>query len=343
VVPDRIKRGDVNIYEGLALVRTKGIDSHFLAAFVNSKYGQMQIRRELKGVAQPHLHLEDLRRMQIVVPSAEEVNVVSVLVKKGMEADNHSYASYKSARALLSSALKEEELTFDHPLSYTAKFSDVMREGRADSDYYQVPYVQLAEQIRGNDAGFVKLTEYCDFLSPNANPDKTPDEVFSYVELADINAGLGVIDVCEKYRGCDLPSRARRRVKPGDVLASSVVGSIDKSAVIGKDQGGFIASTGFFHLRPKGVSPEFLLMLMRSTIVQMQLRQQATGGILSGVPDARVRYIVVPKVTRDVQKEVAAKVRSAHKKHKESLALLAAAKSRVEELIENAVKGRVDG
>jgi hypothetical protein len=51
----------------------------------------------------------------------------------------------------------------------------------------------------------------------------------------------------------------------------------------------------------------------------------------------------VPKVTRDVQKEVAAKVRSAHKKHKESLALLAAAKSRVEELIENAVKGRVDG
>ena len=152
-----------------------------------------------------------------------------------------------------------------------------------------------------------------------------------------------MIDVCEKYRGGNLPSRARRRVKPGDVLASSVVGSIDKSAVIGKDQDGFIASTGFFHLRPKGVSPEFLLMLMRSTIVQMQLRQQATGGILSGVPDARVRYIVVPKVTRDVQKEVAAKVRSAHKKHKESLALLAAAKSRVEELIENAVKGRVDG
>ena len=116
------------------------------------------------------------------------------------------------------------------------------------------------------------------------------------------------------------------------------VQSTGYDAVIGEDQENFIASTGFFHLRPTGVPSEFLLMLMRSTVVQMQLRQQATGGILSAAPVARVKYIIVPKLNGDVQKEIAEKVQEAHKQHKESLALLSTAKARVEELIETATK-----
>jgi len=318
--------------------RHRDIDAYYILTYLNSSFGYNSMIRRQRGAVQGGLNKEDLAT--VPVPRFDESieKEIGSIVRKAFRARNQAQSFYSSARALLSSALKENELKFDHPLSYTTRFSDVMREGRADADYFQVPYIQLAQQIRGNTAGFVQLTEHCDFLSPNANPDKTPNEEFSYVELADINAGLGVIDACEKYRGSDLPSRARRRVKAGDVLASSVVGSIDKSAVIGKDQEGFIASTGFFHLRPKDVSTEFLLMLMRSTIVQMQLRQQATGGILSGVPDSRVKYIIVPKVNRDLQKEITAKVRAAHKKHKESLELLAAAKARVEELIESAVK-----
>ena len=77
---------------------------------------------------------------------------------------------------------------------------------------------------------------------------------------------------------------------------------------------------------------------MRSKIVQMQLRQQATGGTLSGVSDARVKYIIVPEVEESMQKEIAAKVRLAHQEYKKSLSLLATAKARVEELIEEATK-----
>ena len=324
----------------LVKVRTKRseLTPEYLAIYLNTSFGRRQIVRRAMPSNQVNVSASELMKIDVYVPDVDIQKEISGLVRRAYKFRKSALLAYSTAQSLLSSSLNEGKLKFDHPLSYTTKFSDVMREGRTDADYFQVPYVQLAEHIRGNAAGFVRLTEYCDFLSPNANPDKTPNEEFSYVELADINAGLGVIDVCEKYRGGNLPSRARRRVKPGDVLASSVVGSIDKSAVIGKDQGGFIASTGFFHLRPKGVPSEFLLMLMRSTIVQMQLRQQATGGILSGVPDARVRFIVVPKIDRDVQKEVAAKVQSAHKKHKESLVLFAAAKARVEELIDAAVK-----
>lgn len=332
---DVVNAADIIIVD---LNKQTGITPLYFVAFLNSKYGVGQLLRFASGGVQGHVNLRILESFKIPTLEKQHQDEVGKLVLDAYKAHKKSGMDYSSAQTLLSSALKEGELQFERPLSYTTKFSNVMREGRADADYFQVPYVQLAKQIRENAAGFVPLTDYCAFLRPNANPDKTPNEEFSYVELADIHAGLGVIDACGKYRGGDLPSRARRCVMAGDVLASSVVGSIDKSAVIGKDQEGFIASTGFFHLRPKGVPPEFLLLLMRSKIVQMQLRQQATGGILSGVPDARVKYIVVPKVKEDVQKAIAAKVRSAHGKHRESLSLLAAAKARVEELVEAAAK-----
>ena len=240
---------------------------------------------------------------------------------------------------MLAEALKLDDIKLERPLSYTAKFSDVLREGRTDAEYYQIPYIQLSEHVKKAVQGCQPITELCDFLKPNIDPSKTPKEEYNYVELADINARLGVIDKCESYAGEELPSRARRVVKAGDVLASAVVGSIDKSAAIGKHQDGYVASTGFFHLRPKvGISTEFLLMLMRSQVVQMQLRQQATGGILSTVPDSRVKYILVPKVEKSVQKGVAAKVKAAQKKHQESLDLLAEAKAMVERLIEAAAK-----
>ena len=328
-----------NMNRDVAIIKPKRKDyGYYLAAFLRSEYGQYQLAREGSGGVQQMITLSRLRKISIPKVPDDGVADVANIYKRALNGYRAAQDFYSTACAMLSEALKENDLKFDRPLSYTTKYSDVMREGRADADYFQVPYIQLAQQIRKNAAGFVRLMEYCDFLSPNANPEKAPNEEFSYVELADINAGLGVIDACEKYRGGDLPSRARRRVKAGDVLASSVVGSIDKSAIIGKKQEGFIASTGFFHLRPRGVPSEFLLLLMRSTIVQMQLRQQATGGILSGVPGARVRFVIVPKVDNDIQQEIAAKVREAHEKHKESLVLLAAAKARVEELIESAAK-----
>jgi len=70
----------------------------------------------------------------------------------------------------------------------------------------------------------------------------------------------------------------------------------------------------------------------------MQFQQQATGGILSAVPDGRLKYVIVPRFPQKLQDKVTDLVAQAHKSKRESDALLEQAKARVEELIEEAIE-----
>jgi len=53
-------------------------------------------------------------------------------------------------------------------------------------------------------------------------------------------------------------------VRTGDVLISSLEGSIEKCAVITEEFEGAICSTGFFVLRSEDISPYYLLLLLKS-------------------------------------------------------------------------------
>ena len=160
--------------------------------------------------------------------------------------------------------------------------------------------------------------------------------VSSY-ELANINPTLGVIEHSNTVHGKDAPSRARRLVQKGDILASAVVGSVDKAALVGDENHGCLASTGFFHFRPNNISSEFLLILVRSKLVTMQMQQEATGGILSAVPDTRLKNIVIPSLPENLKQEISRLVEQSYRNYHKSKQLLEQAKHRVEQLIEEAV------
>ncbi|WP_295457723.1 hypothetical protein [uncultured Thiodictyon sp.] len=123
------------------------------------------------------------------------------------------------------------------------------------------------------------------------------------------------------------------------MIASAVVGSIDKAATIAYEQAGLIASTGFFQLRPRIMSTEYLLVLVRSRCVQMQFQHQTTGGILSAVPDSRLKHVQVPNLPEAIREKISEFVIHSHDAERESVRLVEQAKTRVEQLIEEAARG----
>ena len=68
----------------------------------------------------------------------------------------------------------------------------------------------------------------------------------------------------------------------------------------------------------------------------MQFQQQATGGILSAVPDSRLKNIIVPKLQDKLKQKISDLVFQSHRAKKKSQELLDQAKARVEQLIEEA-------
>lgn len=263
---------------------------------------------------------------------------VATLVANGVDQAAQSYTSYSKARTLFEEELGIKDLKFQKQTGYTAQFSAAMKDGRIDPDYFRPEHKAIRSSVTGYPCGYERLLDCCDALRPNIDSSRTPKHVFDYVELSNIDTSVGLVEGAVPAMGADLPSRARRQVRSGDVIASSVVGSIDKAAAIAEAQNDYIASTGFFHLRPRTVSTEYLLLLVRSLCVRMQFLQQATGGILSAVPDSRLKHVVVPRLPASLQQEISGLVAKAHAAKRKSRELLEQAKARVEQLVERAVQ-----
>lgn len=313
------------------------VSPYYLSTFLNSKYGKFQSLREAAGNVQLNLYIRNIGHL-IVPRFGKYEEEIATCTRNAYRLRRKSKTLYSQAQQLLESELGLDKLSFQKPVGYTARFSEAMTGGRIDADYFQPQYAAVRALVKAYPGGYEPLLNCAVSLRPNIDPSKNPKHLFNYIELSNINSSLGIVDGSLPSSGAALPSRAKRQVQTGDVIASAVVGSVDKAAIIAKGQDDYLASTGFFHLRSKGVVPEYLLMLVRSQCVRMQFQQQSTGGILSAVPDSRLKHVIIPKLPVATQEEIASLVAQSHSAKRKSNDLLEKAKTRVEQLIEEAVQ-----
>jgi type I restriction enzyme S subunit len=83
------------------------------------------------------------------------------------------------------------------------------------------------------------------------------DYELEYVEISDVQAGLG-IKGSTRYAFSEAPSRARRKLRDGDVLVSTVRTYLRAIAQVRQPEDNMIASTGFAVLRPRTAHSDFL-------------------------------------------------------------------------------------
>jgi len=324
----------------IRLSKDSDVKASSLLIYLWTKSGQLCLERCATGGTSGQITLPIGELKHIPVPLFPEKFQLEIdeMFRRSRAAALLSEKSYSKAQQLLESEFGLDEIRFQKPVGYTARFSEAMTGGRIDADYFQPQYSVVRALIQAYPGGYEPLLNCANSLRPNIDPSKAPNHLFNYIELSNINASLGIVEGFLPSIGANLPSRAKRQVKTGDVIASAVVGSVDKAAIIADEQDGFLASTGFFHLRPKSVSPMYLLMLVRSQCVRMQFQQQSTGGILSAVPDSRLKHVIIPKLPVSLQEEIDNLATKSHLAKHTSDALLDQAKSSVEQLIEEAVK-----
>ena len=81
------------------------------------------------------------------------------------------------------------------------------------------------------------------------DPTRTPDAEFRYIDIASVDKDAKRIVGTQAIRGAQAPSRARKEVRAGDVLVSTVRPNLNAVALVPDDLDGEIASTGFCVLR----------------------------------------------------------------------------------------------
>ena len=127
---------------------------------------------------------------------------------------------------------------------------------------------------------------------------------FVYVEISALDNHHKEIVAPRKMQVTEAPSRARQRIKAGDVLVSKTRPSLNAVAIVPPAVDGAIASTGFAVLRPIEVLPHWLLTVVQSEDFVFTLSCAARGSLYPAVRSCDVLDYVMPLPPLGEQKRI---------------------------------------
>lgn len=135
----------------------------------------------------------------------------------------------------------------------------------------------------------VSLSDVVQSRTETANPTTTPDASFVYVDIAAVDSESKRIATQRTLLGRDAPSRARKVIRGGDVIVSTVRPNLNAVAMVPPELDQQIASTGFCVLRAnERMVPEFLYFYTRSPRFIDGLCRLTAGAMYPAVTDGQV-------------------------------------------------------
>lgn len=310
---------------------SKRINPAYLNAYILSKYGHgLVLRGETGGTGQSTLTCSYLKGLD--VPRLENEDEIGNLVLYSEEVFNQANEIYSSAESYLLECLGMQDFVAN-PDAYNVKSlkESFLESGRIDAEYYLPKYEDYIKAVSAYAGGVAPLGKVCSIKDSNYTPEYGMK--YRYIELANIGKSGDITD-CMYENGEDLPTRARRIVTQGDVIVSSIEGSLGSCALVTDDYDNALCSTGFYVVRSSQINSETLLSLFKSEPIQQLLKKGCSGTILTGIGKQEFEQIPIPLIRPEVQAEIAQHVQRSFALRKEAYELLEKAKLTVEKIIE---------
>jgi type I restriction enzyme S subunit len=148
--------------------------------------------------------------------------------------------------------------------------------------------------------------KHCCHVNPAVLRETTdPDWEFDYIDIGSVSLSEGVTHK-ERMRFAASPSRARKPVREGDILVSTVRTYLQAIAAIEQAETPQVASTGFAVLRAnKGTDARFLYRVVQSNPFVERVVSQSTGVSYPAINPSTLSNIEVPLPDLATQRQIA--------------------------------------
>lgn len=131
-----------------------------------------------------------------------------------------------------------------------------------------------------------------------SDPWRNPSAEFEYVDVSCVSRGSLRIESSTRYQGAKAPSRARKKIRSGDVLFATVRPSLRRVALVPPSLDGQICSTAFCVIRadPEQSDEGFLFFAVASDEFVARVSSHQRGSSYPAVTDRAVleEVIVLP-------------------------------------------------
>ena len=148
-----------------------------------------------------------------------------------------------------------------------------------------------------------RLGEVCDIDKESLSNKTDPNYEFDYISLSDVDSDC-FETTTSKQTFRTAPSRARRIVKQGDVIISTVRPNLQAFTLIKDKVKDLIVSTGFAVLTPKQIISEYLYQYVFSFPVSKQFYQLVVGSNYPAVNSSDVSHLKIAFPPLSEQKSI---------------------------------------
>lgn len=190
------------------------------------------------------------------------------------------------------------------------------KEQIAEQDYVLVGERYKVDKSLDTTYPVVPLSDICEINAENKNPTLAfGDDEFIYIDISSVENGTGKVDFSNKIKGTDAPSRAKRAVKKGNILFSTVRPNLKAYGYVEReDCDCCVASTGFAVISAKNmVLSKYVYYMLYSEPIQTQLAAMMGKGAYPSVNQKDVSQIQIPLPPLSTQEDFVAELDSYQK------------------------------
>jgi len=307
------------------------IDPAYLALYLNTSFGRALIDKGMYGSYQPEIAPKFLKKIPIPKFDINEEEKISKSVYLAYKLKQQSQSLYTQAQQLLEQELGLDKMTFEKPVGYEARFSEVMEGRRIDSQCYSPKHINYEKYLRAN-SRYELLRNVLSGTLKGKQMVALEKGNLKYVSIKDIQ-GLELItdSFCK-------PVPDKRIAEKNTLLLAITGATIGKVGIVNRYDSLAFSGDLLALITKDSITPHYLLAVLQSPIGQSQCFRWITGSTNGHLAPNDVGKIVVPRLKEKSEQKIAGFIVDALSARNESEELLEQAKSRVESLIEEAAK-----
>lgn len=149
--------------------------------------------------------------------------------------------------------------------------------------------------------------KYVSKINTATLPENTsPETILDYIDISAVDSDGHIGDI-QELTFETAPSRARRVVRKGDTIVSTVRTYLKAIAHIDWDNPRLVCSTGFAVVSPsEGMDPKYMYYWLRSTPIVDEISARSVGVSYPAIGPSEVGSLPVPRIPERLQRDIVA-------------------------------------
>ena len=302
-----------------------------------TKFLRTQIERYSRGNNQLNLNFNEINNLKIpILPLSFQTQIES-LVKQAHAKQDQSKQLYKEAEKILLQELDLLNYVPQNNLIFSTTKKHIEKIKRFDAEYFQPKYKKIIEKIELYKGGVEQIKNIVKWeKGVEVGADCYVEKGFDFVRVSDFNK-YGINEI-EKKISDKTYHEFKEKFEPkiGDILFTKD-GTIGMSYVLKENIQGLL-SGAFLRLTLKKEYKDFekesLVLILNSIVCKMQVEQLSGGALIAHLKPSDFETFKIPLIKKEIQTNIAEKIKLSFSLKKESKELLEKAKKLVELEIE---------